>query len=164
MKYIISLMGFLMILGFSSAQQKTIKQSKVPQNVQDALKTKFPDATKNKWTIENNSYTAKCKQGKKKLYAAFSADGKWLKTTVIIQWKEVPEVVKTAYNISTNKNANEKWKTEKVTQIDSSDGTTIYVVEMDNEWFIPSDSDAPNETCEIYISSTGKIIKTIRKG
>lgn len=161
MKAYILILATMVITSTAVAQQKRIKTDKVPQTVQDAFKVKFPNAIIQKWKKENDTYIAEYKQEKKKYETTFDSNGTWMNTATAIKWKEVPEIVKTAYGKSTYK----KWEIDNVTQVNSSDGTTLYIVEADNgDEFRDADRSAVfKETHEIYISSKGEIIKTHKK-
>lgn len=153
---IIILIAFVITFA-AKAQQQTITEDQVPKAVQRSLTIKYPDAIVKKWCKENDTYTVKCKQKNKQYDATFSTDGKWMNTATIVELKKVPDAVRDACY----KSVVIKWKMDKITQVDYSDGTTIYVMEMDNG--DKYDSDPFKEIRQVYISPEGQVIKTHKK-
>lgn len=160
-KHILILLGF--VLTFSSmAQQKKIEQSDVPTIIKYSFKQKYSKVAAKNWKKENETYIGKFKWNNKKYEAIFDENGKWVKTFIILKWKEVPEVVKVAYKKSTYIG----WKIDNIMQVDSSSETIVYIIELDNQFNFPLTeySSIFYETHDVYISESGQIIKVQRKG
>lgn len=73
----------------SCAQESESKN--VPEKVLTAFKTKFPDAKKVNWEMENDSeWEAEFKLNGKEYSANFSAEGEWLETEYEIKESDIP--------------------------------------------------------------------------
>lgn len=154
--FLVLLMTFSVI-----AQQKRIKQNQVPQKVRQAFKAKYPDVDVKSWEKKNETYIGKYRWNKKKYKVTFDMNGKWIKTVTELKWKEVPESVKIVYNKSTYK----KWRIDNIMQVDSSSGSIVYILEIDNQFNFPvtESSTVLYETDDVYISKNGEIIKVLKK-
>ena len=83
---------FLAVNSVSIAQK--VKPENVPSSVMTAFKSKFPDVSKVKWSLEKaNEYEAEFKQDGKGKSANFSGDGTWLETETEISKSLLPKVV-----------------------------------------------------------------------
>ncbi|MFN8257596.1 MAG: PepSY-like domain-containing protein [Bacteroidales bacterium] len=69
--------------------------NKVPENVKTAFTSKFPKATKVKWSKENDKeWEAEFKLYGKEYSANFDLDGNWMETEYEINSSEIPSAVK----------------------------------------------------------------------
>ena len=143
------------------AQQKRIKQNQVPQSIRQTFKAKYPDANVKSWEKKNETYIGKFRWNKKKYEVTFDANGKWIKTVRALKWEEVPESVKIAYN----KSMYTQWRKDNITQVDSSSGSIVYILEIDNQFNFPvtESSAVLYETDDVYISKNGEIVKVLKK-
>ena len=108
------------------AYATSFAQGKTPAAVTTAFNQKFPNATKVKWDKENaHEYEASFEWKGEKLSANFSDTGEWLETESPITFIQLPEKVKTAFNVA-DKGAIVK----AVAKIETSKGTTKFEVEF----------------------------------
>jgi hypothetical protein len=108
------------------AYATSFAQGKTPAAVTTAFNQKFPNATKVKWDKENaHEYEASFKWKGETLSANFSDTGEWLETESPITFIQLPEKVKTAFNVA-HKGAIVK----AVAKIETSKGTTKFEVEF----------------------------------
>lgn len=136
-----------------AAHEKSNKVDKVPQNVIDGFKGKYPDAMVKKWMKENEVYIAKYKQNREIYEATFNAQGKWMKTAKTIQWEDLPDVDKIAFENSFYKD----WTVFGITQINYVDGTTNYALVVDDaNQYSFVDQDYFKAIYKVYFSSQGK--------
>lgn len=108
------------------AYATSFAQSKTPTAVTTAFNQKFPNATKVKWDKENaHEYEASFEWTGEKLSANFNDTGEWLETESPIAFNQLPEMVKTAFNVA------HKGSTVKaVAKIETSKGITKFEVEF----------------------------------
>lgn len=157
-KFILS--GLIFILSLTTntitAKEKRIQADKVPQLVQNGFKGMVHDAIIKKWMQDNSVYTVIYMQNQKKLEATFNTNGKWMNTSSIINWEEVPDVVKIGFA----KCGYNDWIINGLMQIDSPDGTKNYVLLVDNaNQYLGEEQDSGfTEIYKIYFSSKGKFI------
>jgi len=145
----------LAITFIATASQMRISKVKVPENILQAFKVKFPDAEDKRWKMKNHIYIVNARKKEGDFKAVFSEDGKWLKTTKDIESANVPSEVKASFENSKFKD----WVVQGVKQVDSSNNPTVYDFEIDNEFqFTGLDYMAFKELLDVYISSEGKIM------
>lgn len=78
----------------ASVSAQHISTDKVPAPVTAAFKSKFPDAAKVKWEIENkNEYEAEFELKGSEMSTSYDPSGKWLQTETDIQVTELPSAV-----------------------------------------------------------------------
>lgn len=147
MKSILLLLGTLM-LNLTVAAQK-IQESKVPTAVLISFKTKFHDATKTSWEIENNSeYEAEFLIDRTKQSAKFAKSGKWLKTKSEINTDELPKEVSQTI---TKEFAG--FKIEKAEKADTLNNGTVYEVIVKKDM----------KTYDVTIAASGKTLRKVIK-
>lgn len=148
MRSILLLLSTIMLQSTVIAQK--ISESKVPTAVLISFKTKFHDATKTTWKIENNSeYEAEFLLDKAEHSAKFAKSGKWLKTKTEIKAKELPkEVTQTIAKEFVG------FKIEKTEKAETATNGIVYEVKVKKS----------NEIYELMIADSGKILrKNIKK-
>ena len=131
----------------------------MPQLVQNGFKGMVHDAIIKRWMQNNTAYTVIYKQNQKKLESTFTSEGKWLNTSSIINWEDLPDAVKNGLSESHYSD----WTVFGLIQIDSSDGNKIYALVVDNaNQYLGAglgDGDGGfTEIYKIYFSSQGKFI------
>lgn len=147
MKSILLLLGALM-LNLTVAAQK-ISENKVPTAVLISFKTKFHDATKTTWEIENNSeYEAEFLLDKTKQSAKFAKSGKWLKTKTEIKAEELPKEVS-----QTLAKEFASFKIEEAEKADTSNNGTVYEVTVKKDM----------KTYDVMIAASGKTLRKVIK-
>jgi uncharacterized membrane protein YkoI len=129
----------------SAAMAQKISESKVPTAVLIGFKTKFHDATKATWKIENNSgYEAEFLIDRTKQSAKFAKSGKWLKTKTEIKAEELPKEV--SQTIAKEFNG---YKIEKTEKAETASNGMVYEVKVKKG----------NEIYELMIAASGKMLK-----
>ncbi len=139
-----------------TAKERKIREDKVPQLVQAGFKGKFHDAIIKEWMKNNSTYSVIYKKDRNKYEATFNSDGKWINTSTIINWDEIPEAVKIGFSESTYKD----WTIFGLIETDSSNGTKNYglVVDNANQYLGEEQDSGFTEIYKIYFSSQGKLI------
>jgi uncharacterized membrane protein YkoI len=90
---------YLMLVLCTALSVTSFAQIKVPANVQNAFKTKFPGATGVKWGKESaKEYEAEFKLNNTAVSANFGTDGSWKETETTISAAELPAAVTRAVN------------------------------------------------------------------
>ena len=101
-------------------------QTNAPAAVTKAFKEKFPTATAVTWIKENaNEYEASFKLKDQMYSASFSKSGGWLETESQLEFDQLPDDVRNAFDTS-HKGATIK----AVAKIKSSKGKTKYEIEV----------------------------------
>ena len=95
---------------------------KVPAEVTDAFKTKFPDAASVEWKDNLSSFQASFKLKDDEWTADFSSDGTWKESTKKITFESLPAEVKEGFN----KSKFSDWSPGSVTYIEKSDNSILY--------------------------------------
>jgi hypothetical protein len=141
MKYIISMMGLLLLSSLSVSAQEKNKTAAAEK----AFAKKFPEATVDKWIKEKkNEYEVEFTYKGKKGSANFSETGVWLETEMGIPTTDLPTMVSENFSKlfpgATIKDA---------FLIESSTGKKYFEIEYAEK----------NKTKEIKMDHEGKIIK-----
>ena len=143
------------------AKDKRIRMKEVPQLVQNSFNEKYHDAIVKKWMVDNSMYTVLYSLKQNKCKATFSPDGKWINTTSVITWEDLPEAVKSGFNDSRYKD----WTLFGYLQIELPNGTKNYALLIDNEspyvYIDLKQEDFYTDTYKIYFSPQGKLIRSI---
>jgi len=131
MKKVILSTAFLMGTVVFGYGQKS-HSMKVPDAVQSAFKTKFPEATKVEWEKESaDEWEAEFKWNGKEYSANFKSDGQWLETEYEIKKSEVPKSILAHLDA-----AYSDYDLEEVERVETADGWA-YELEIevnDEEW------------------------------
>lgn len=118
----------LLLFGFPMFSNASTTITEVPKVVLDAFSRKFPTAQKIEWEKEKGVYEADFILNKKEVSAEFKADGTWLETENVIALKDIPKAVKKAL-----RNEFPKFKVEKAEQINRSDNSIYFEIELEND-------------------------------
>jgi hypothetical protein len=152
------LCSIIMIASFIStitAKEVGIRDEKVPQIVQNEFRNKYHDAIVKKWMVNNSTYKVIYKLNSKECKSSFDADGKWLRTTSVINWENLPEAVKAGLR----KTAYKDWTIYGLLQIDYFNGTKNYALLVDNaNQYTTEDQDGFKEIYKVYFSPHGKLV------
>jgi len=120
LKQFILLVIFLSTVTLSYSQKK-IKESAVPEAVKKAFKKKYPRATEPIWRKPaENEYDVEYELGPNVYYTKFSADGKWMETSVDVSIAVLPKPVKDQWK----KNEHKDWEVLYVVKLETADTTT----------------------------------------
>lgn len=113
MKKMMTMIVLLLITGLANAQLR-----KVPSEVTDALKTKYPNAQQVEWKDKLTHFDAEFVDNNVKTTASFSNDGTWKETDQEIDFEKLPAAVKDGFS----KSKFNDWTTGSVTKIISPEG------------------------------------------
>lgn len=73
---------------------------KIPAEVTDSFKIKYPTATRVSWSDKIGSFQAEFKDGEQKIKANFSSKGEWLKEEKKYDYEKLPGQVKDGFTKS----------------------------------------------------------------
>jgi hypothetical protein len=104
--------ALLLVMAMSSSADAQIR--KIPAEVTDAFKEKYPEATNVEWKDKLTNFVAVFKQDGVQYEARFTKKGDWKDTENAIETEELPEEVNEGY--SKSKYADE-WKIEAAYKI-----------------------------------------------
>ncbi|MGI8951422.1 MAG: PepSY-like domain-containing protein [Chitinophagaceae bacterium] len=128
-----------------TASQAQIR--KIPFEVTDALKAKYPTAEKVEWKDKLSYFEAQFNLDGIKTYADFSSKGEWQETDKELNFDALPAAVKDGYNKS---KYTTDWKTGSVVEIKKPDGSTQYRIYIEK-------NDVQKKY--LYFSEDGKLIR-----
>lgn len=137
---------FLLTLFFSAASISFAQVRKIPSEVTEAFKQKYPEATNVEWRDKVSNFSAKFDSEDIHYEARFNSKGEWQLTENEMDEADLPEAVKDGYG----KSKYAEWEIGKVQQIELSDGSFQYRVEA-----VKSDVRKKN----LYFSSEGRLMK-----
>lgn len=143
MKKVFSVFLALFILGItiSFAQVR-----KIPSEVTEAFKEKYPTATNVEWRDKLSTFSAVFESDNIHYEARFNSKGEWQLTENEIEESELPEVVKDSYD----KSKYADWEIGKIHKVELSDGSIQYRIET-----VKSEVRKKN----LVFSSEGKLLK-----
>lgn len=143
MKKVFSVFLALFILGItiSFAQVR-----KIPSEVTEAFKEKYPTATNVEWRDKLSTFSAVFESDNIHYEARFNSKGEWQLTENEIEESELPEVVKDSYD----KSKYADWEIGKINKVELSDGSIQYRIET-----VKSEVRKKN----LVFSSEGKLLK-----
>ena len=134
---------FTAIIGNPVFAQK-ISADKVPAAVATAFKTKFPNATKVTWEMENKTeYEANFKLNNEEASANFDNTGKWLETETEIKTSALPSAIQ-----STLKKDFAGFKINEASKIESVKNGNCYEAEIEKG----------EGTFDVLLSADGKVL------
>ncbi len=116
------LLMVLMIIGITGTLQAQIR--KVPSEVTEALKQKFPEAEKVEWKDKLTYFEAGFVISGVEMTADFSNKGEWQETNKKISFEQLPAEVKDGFN----KSKYADWTPGSVTQTEKNDKNIFYKV------------------------------------
>lgn len=122
---------------------------KIPAEVTEAFKAKFPNAQKVEWKDKLTFFEANFDNSGLATTADFSTKGDWQQTETGLTYSETPDVVKDGFKKSKYASPND-WKIgETVTKIVKSDSSTHYRIYVDKVDGI--------QKKYLYFTSTGQL-------
>jgi hypothetical protein len=146
MKKIIRLLP-LLIVALALTSNVAAQLRKIPAEVTDAFKVKYPDATQVEWKDKLTNFVAVFQHEGKQYQARFSKKGEWKDTEWEIDTDELPEAVNEGYNKS--KYA-EEWKIDAAYKIELPNNKVNYRL-------LARKSDLQKKN--ILFSSEGRLLK-----
>lgn len=100
---------------------------KIPSEVTEAFKEKYPEAAKVEWRDKLSTFSAVFELDNIQYEARFNSKGEWQFTQNEIEESDLPEVVKDSYS----KSKYADWEMKSVYKIELADGTTQYRIETE---------------------------------
>jgi Putative beta-lactamase-inhibitor-like, PepSY-like len=119
---------------------------KIPSEVTEAFKQKYPSATNVEWRDKLSNFSAIFESDNQHYQAKFNSKGEWQLTENEIDEADLPEAVTDSYE----KSKYADWEIGKVEKIEFSDGSIQYRVES-----IKNDIVKKN----LYFNSDGRLLK-----
>ncbi len=119
---------------------------KIPSEVTEAFKQKYPTASNVEWRDKLSNFSAVFEADNIQYEARFNSKGEWQLTENEIDESDLPEAVKDGYD----KSKYADWEIGKVHKIELSDGSFQYRVEA-----VKNDVRKKN----LYFNSDGRLVK-----
>src|SRR5919112_1449170 len=135
----------LVSLGMISATHAQIR--KIPSEVTEAFKAKFPKAEKVEWKDKLTNFEAQFNLDDNEYAADFNSNGEWLETDKKISFEALPEAVKDGFK----KSKYADWTPGSVTLIEKKDKTTQYKVYVEKSSLVQKKF--------LYFNTEGKLDK-----
>ncbi len=127
----------------TSIAQK-ISSDKVPSEVREAFKKKFPSVVSTKWERESETeFEVSFKENKEEYSAKFEKTGKWLETEHEMENAQLPASVQ-----NTLKSEFAGFQIKEAEEVETSDLGKIYELALKNK----------SESYEVKFSSDGKVL------
>jgi hypothetical protein len=138
--------SFLLLLLFATVTPSFAQVRKIPSEVTEAFKEKYPDATNVEWRDKLSSFSAVFESDNQRYEARFNSKGEWQLTENEIEEGDLPEIVKEGYD----KSKYADWELGRIDKIELADGTIQYRMEA-----IKNDVRKKN----LYFNSEGRLLK-----
>jgi hypothetical protein len=114
---VIITMAFLASTGIASAQFR-----KIPAEVTEAFKDKYPDTKNAEWKDKLSVFTVNFEMNDAKYVSKFNANGEWQQTEKEIEEADLPMDLKDGFEKSKYSN----WEIKQVGEIENKEGTIQY--------------------------------------
>lgn len=137
---------FSFILLFSVTTFSFAQVRKIPSEVTEAFKQKYPGATNVEWRDKLSSFSAEFEEDNVHYQARFNSKGEWQLTENEIEEADLPDAVKDGYE----KSKYADWEMGRIDKIELADGTFQYRIES-----VKSDVRKKN----LYFNSEGRLVK-----
>ena len=119
---------------------------KIPSEVTESFKQKYPGATNVEWRDKLSSFSAVFEENDVQYEARFNSKGEWQLTENEIEETDLPDAVRDGYE----KSKYAEWEISKIHKIELADGSLQYRLET-----VKSDVRKKN----LYFNSEGRLIK-----
>ena len=137
---------FTLILIASVISTSFAQVRKIPSEVTEAFKQKYPDATNVEWRDKLSNFSAIFESDNQHYQAKFNSKGEWQLTETEIEESDLPEDVKDGFD----KSKYADWEIGAIYKIELSDGNFHYRIET-----IKNDVRKKN----LYFNSEGRLVK-----
>jgi hypothetical protein len=136
----------LLIFSFLISATSYAQLRKIPAEVTESFKSKYPEASDVEWRDKLKGFSADFKVNEITYTAHFSNKGEWESTEQQIEADELPDVVKDGFE----KSKYSEWEQERVDKIELADDTIQYRIAV-----------AKNDIRKrnLYFSSEGRLLK-----
>ena len=139
--------AFLTIFFISAGISASFAQvRKIPSEVTEAFKQKYPEATNVEWRDKLSNFSAIFESDNQHYQARFNSKGEWQLTEYEIEESDLPEEVKDGFD----KSKYADWEIGTIYKIELSDGSSQYRIET-----IKNDVRKKN----LYFNSEGRLVK-----
>lgn len=122
----------------------------VAPEVESAFTTRYPDAGRVEWDLEDGYYVAEFYDDRYETEAWFTPGGEWVMTETDIPYGALPQAVKTAFEGSEYA----AWRVDDVDKVERRDMETLYVLEVEYG----------HQEADLYYSGDGVLVKTVADG
>ena len=130
MKRILSIMAFVFCFYASNAQDEKVELEKVPVNIAEAFKTKYPVTTDQKWTRDRKkNYTVQFKVNDLKCRAWYNKEAVWGGGSFGMKFDELPQAVKDGFAATECKD----WKLIEVFRNENGYDTVYFITVKNKE-------------------------------
>ncbi|MDE2026001.1 MAG: PepSY-like domain-containing protein [Patescibacteria group bacterium] len=132
--------------------------AQVPQNVQDSLKAKYPNATVKSFKQKKQTYIAKFVSDGISYVTTYSISGNWQETKATLLWSQLPEVVKAGWR----KTEYSTWKIEGASLIETPADGKQYVIAVNNSAEYedaPEIAEISTQHLSLFFNATGQLVK-----
>jgi hypothetical protein len=121
------LLSSLLLLLFLSTTISYAQVRKIPSEVTEAFKQKYPEATNVEWRDKLSTFSAVFESNNIQYEARFNSKGEWQFTENEIEESDLPEVIKDSYD----KSKYAEWQINRIHKIELADGTIQYRIETE---------------------------------
>ncbi len=137
------------LLVFTACNDDDDDNIKVPQEVSNAFKARYPDASRVSWEKEHSYYVADFWRSDMSAEAEAWYDGaaKWYLTVTEIGYNSLPQPVKTAYTAGEYA----AWRVDDTDMVERDGFETVYVLEVEKG----------NQEYDLYYTSDGTLVKAV---
>jgi len=135
-----------LLFSLSFLNHATAQLRKVPAEVTEAFKEKYPDTKNVEWKDKIASFQVNYEMGGIRYESKFSSKGEWLQTEKTVAEDALPAEVKEGYS----KSKFTSWELKSVAQVESKDNGIQYRLFVRKSGV---------EKKYLYFDSTGKLVK-----
>lgn len=138
---------FLAVLFVAGSLSAFAQLRKVPAEVTNALKAKYPDAQNVEWKDKLTYFEATFTDDGNEVSADFSNNGEWRETDKKMEFDDLPSAVKDGFQ----KSKYADWNTGSVTMIEKNDKSVQYKIYAEKSSIIQKKF--------LYFNKDGQLIK-----
>ncbi len=121
-RILLTVMCFVLLGGIAA----TAQFRKIPAEVTEAFKEKYPETKNVSWRDKIGSFVVSFEMDAVKYEAKFNSKGEWLQTEKEIAEEALPAAVKDGYDKSKFNN----WEVKTISEIENKEGTVQYRIQV----------------------------------